>query len=86
MLRIVFRQKDAERHQSCFQIKCHVEDLGYPFATRVRWLHNGREIIGLQSYSLSVKEADASAGGDPFNRFSKFSCIAVFLSLATNTL
>ena len=70
MLRIVFRQKDAERHQSCFQIKCHVEDLGYPFATRVR----------------SVKEADASAGGDPFNRFSKFSCIAVFLSLATNTL
>ena len=46
------------------QIKCVVEDLGYPFATKVKWFHNGREIIGRHSYALAVKEADVAAGGN----------------------
>ena len=50
--------------QNCFQIKCALEDLGYPFATKVKWHHNGREIAGRHSYIMTIREADVSAGGN----------------------
>jgi hypothetical protein len=47
----------------CFQVKCSVDDLGYPFATNVKWHHNGREIAGRHSFVLTIREADVAAAG-----------------------
>lgn len=58
-------------HIDCLQIKCALEDLGYPFATKVRWYHNNQEMYGRHSFILTFREADVSVVGNyscnPYN-------------------
>ena len=55
-----------------FQIKCAVNDPGFPNSNAVRWLHNGHELKGKTSFILSFNHAQVFSGGNyscvPFNR------------------
>ena len=55
-----------------FQIKCAVNDPGFPNSHAVRWLHNGHELKGKTSFILSFNHAQVFSGGNyscvPFNR------------------
>ena len=54
-----------------FQVKCASEDLGYPKATKVRWLQNGIEMGGEDSFILNVLKSTSSSQGNyscaPYN-------------------
>lgn len=53
------------------QIKCASENLGFPKANKVRWLHNGVELGGETSFNLKVLKSAVTSQGNytcsPYN-------------------